>query len=94
MLCFGFYYIMFIVCCQVFVTCFLKVFCVMCVALFCRVLPRVFWGCLLPAVFVSRHPSFACGGLWCVVGVLVWGGVCLLVTGAAGGVAGITLRWV
>lgn len=26
MLCFGVYYIMFIVCCQVFVTCFLKVF--------------------------------------------------------------------
>lgn len=35
----------------------------------------------------------ACAGLWRVVGVLVWGGVCLLVTGAARRVAGITLGW-
>ena len=58
-----------------------------------RVWGRVFLLGLRPWVFASRHPSMACGGLLRVVGVLVWGGACLLVTGAARGVAGFTLVW-
>ena len=46
---------------------------------------------LFPAVFASRYPSFACGGLWRVVGVLVWGVWFWGVGGLAGGVAGFTL---
>lgn len=51
------------------------------------------WLGLFPAVFVFRPPSFACAGVYVRVGVIAWVRVCLLVTGAAGGVAGFTLVW-
>ena len=86
MLCFDVYYTMVIVCCQVFVTFFLKVFLrKFFVVLSCLIHPWV--GAVACArVFASAPPSFACAGFYMMVGVLVWGWVRKGVGGAARGV--------
>ena len=80
MLCFNVYYIMVIVLCQVFVTCFLKVFCESFSSLLALVL--LFWGVsgfsggLRPRVFVFMGASVVFEAPCGVVGVFIWVRVC------------------
>lgn len=74
---FSVYCTIVIVCCQVFVTCFLKVFCVIYVTLFRGVVSMfALPGCcvgLRPRVLVFMGARVACGAFCWVVGVFVWG---------------------
>lgn len=96
---FVFDYTICFVFCQVFVTCFLKVFlCDVCHIVVGGLVGLVgLPGCcvgLRPRVLVFMGARVACGAFCWVVGVFVWGVWFWGVVGLAGGVVGITLGWV